>query len=90
MGLLIDGNWSSAWYDTKESGGHFVRDTARFRNWITDDGSAGPTGEAGFAAESGRYHLYILPLGAPHADFSASEGARIPYRCIIGAPADAG
>mgnify|MGYP001297026072 CR=1 FL=1 len=38
MGQLIDGTWSSAWYDTKESGGHFVRDTARFRNWITADG----------------------------------------------------
>ena len=59
MGQLIDGTWSSAWYDTKESGGHFVRDTARFRNWITADGSAGPAGEDGFAAESGRYHLYI-------------------------------
>ena len=59
MGLLIDGIWSSAWYNTKENGGDFVRDTARFRNWITADGSAGPTGEAGFAADSGRYHLYI-------------------------------
>ena len=48
MGLLIDGIWSSAWYNTKENGGDFVRDTARFRNWITADGSAGPTGEAGF------------------------------------------
>ena len=59
MGLLIDGVWSDSWYDTKASGGKFVRDAARFRNWITKDGSAGPSGEAGFQAESGRYHLYV-------------------------------
>ena len=59
MGQLIDGRWSSEWYDTEASGGHFVRDTARFRNWVTADGSAGPSGNAGFAAESGRYHLYV-------------------------------
>jgi len=57
--LLIDGRWSNDWYDTKASGGHFVRETARHRNWITADGSAGPSGDAGFAAESGRYHLYV-------------------------------
>ena len=59
MGLLIDGKWSSQWYDTKKSDGHFVRDTARYRNWVTADGSAGPSGKGGFAAESGRYHLYV-------------------------------
>jgi putative glutathione S-transferase len=59
MGLLIDGNWSTDWYDTAKTDGRFVRETASFRNWITPDGTAGPTGEAGFAAESGRYHLYI-------------------------------
>ena len=59
MGLLIDGVWSSQWYDTKKSGGRFERDTARHRNWVTADGSAGPTGSGGFAAESGRYHLYV-------------------------------
>ena len=59
MGLLIDGHWSSAWYDTSKSEGQFVRDTARYRNWITADGSAGPSGKSGFAAESGRYHLYL-------------------------------
>ena len=59
MGLLIDGNWSTAWYDTAKTDGRFVRETACFRNWITPDGTAGPTGEAGFAAESGRYHLYV-------------------------------
>lgn len=59
MGLLIDGVWSDAWYDTKKSGGAFVRTTTTFRNWITADGSAGPTGDAGFKAESGRYHLFV-------------------------------
>ena len=59
MGLLIDGRWSTNWYDTSKSGGHFVRETARHRNWITVDGASGPTGEGGFATESGRYHLYV-------------------------------
>jgi len=59
MGLLIDGRWHDQWYDTKTHGGRFERDTARFRNWITADGEAGPTGEAGFAAAPGRYHLYV-------------------------------
>ena len=58
MGLLIDGQWHDKWYETKESGGRFVREDAQFRNWITPDGSAGPTGEAGFEAEAGRYHLF--------------------------------
>ena len=59
MGQLVDGEWHDVWYDTKKSGGAFVRSTAKFRNWITADGSAGPSGEGGFKAESGRYHLYI-------------------------------
>ena len=59
MGLLIDGNWSTAWYDTEKTDGKFVREDAGFRHWITADGAAGPTGKAGFKAESGRYHLYV-------------------------------
>ena len=59
MGLLIDGRWSTNWYDTSKSGGHFVREDAGHRSWITADGTAGPTGGSGFAAESGRYHLYV-------------------------------
>lgn len=66
MGLLIEGKWSSQWYDTKASEGKFVRSTSQFRNWITKDGSAGPTGEAGFKAEPGRYHLYVS-LACPWA-----------------------
>ena len=59
MGLLVDGKWHDKWYDTKKSDGKFVRDQAGFRNWVTADGSAGPSGEAGFKAEDGRYHLYV-------------------------------
>ncbi|MCB1329542.1 MAG: glutathione S-transferase family protein [Maritimibacter sp.] len=59
MGQLIDGRWDDSWYDTKKSGGRFVRSRQEFRNWVTPDGSAGPSGEGGFAAESGRYHLYV-------------------------------
>lgn len=59
MGLLIDGVWHDQWYDTKSSGGKFERSQAKFRNWITPDGSAGPSGTDGFKAESGRYHLYV-------------------------------
>jgi len=59
MGLLVNGEWKDAWYDTKENGGQFVRSAAQFRNFVTADGRAGPTGKAGFKAESGRYHLYV-------------------------------
>nr|WP_321526185.1 glutathione S-transferase family protein [uncultured Cohaesibacter sp.] len=59
MGLLVDGKWHDQWYDTKSTGGRFVRKDAAFRNWITADGSAGPTGSGGFKAETGRYHLYV-------------------------------
>ncbi|WP_071518092.1 glutathione S-transferase family protein [Geitlerinema sp. PCC 9228] len=59
MGLLIDGVWYDQWYDTKSTGGRFVRQESQFRNWITPDGSPGPTGKGGFKAERGRYHLYV-------------------------------
>ncbi len=59
MGQLVDGVWHDVWYDTKSTGGAFKRSNAKFRNWITADGSAGPSGDGGFKAESGRYHLYI-------------------------------
>ncbi len=59
MGLLVEGKWVDQWYDTKSSGGKFVRSDAGFRNWVTADGSAGPSGEGGYKAASGRYHLYI-------------------------------
>ncbi|CRH85128.1 Uncharacterised protein [Chlamydia trachomatis] len=66
MGLLIEGKWVDQWYDTKKSGGRFVRTNALFRNWITADGSASPTGVGGYQAEAGRYHLYVS-LACPWA-----------------------
>ena len=66
MGLLVDGQWRDQWYDTEKSGGRFIREDAQFRHWVTADGSAGPSGEAGFAADSGRYHLYVS-LACPWA-----------------------
>jgi putative glutathione S-transferase len=59
MGLLIEGKWHDSWYDTAKSGGTFKRTEAGFRNWITADGSAGPSGSDGFSAQAGRYHLYV-------------------------------
>ncbi|KUJ77489.1 glutathione S-transferase family protein [Ruegeria profundi] len=66
MGLLVDGKWHDTWYDTKSTGGAFKRSTAQFRNWLTADGSAGPSGKAGFKAEPNRYHLYVS-LACPWA-----------------------
>ncbi len=60
MGLLIDGAWRDQWYDTAATGGRFVRQESRFRNWVTADGSSG------FKAEPGRYHLYVS-LACPWA-----------------------
>lgn len=59
MGLLVDGKWHDKWYDTEGNDGRFIRTESQFRNWVTPDGSAGPSGEAGFKAEPNRYHLYI-------------------------------
>ncbi|MBD8063919.1 glutathione S-transferase family protein [Devosia sp. PTR5] len=66
MGQLIDGKWSTQWYDTSKTGGKFVRSQAGFRNWLTADGRPGPSGEGNFAAEPGRYHLYVS-LACPWA-----------------------
>lgn len=72
MGLLVEGQWRTDWYDTKSSNGKFVRKASSFRNWVTKDGAAGPDSpdgvpsKAGFKAEAGRYHLYIS-LACPWA-----------------------
>ncbi len=60
MGLLVEGKWQDKWYDTKSTGGRFVRRESQFRDWITADGSSG------FKAEPDRYHLYIS-LACPWA-----------------------
>lgn len=61
MGRMIDGKWVSEELLASSSGasGEFVRKAVTFRNWITADGAAGPSGSGGFKAESGRYHLYV-------------------------------
>ena len=66
MGLLQEGKWVDKWYDTKSSGGRYIRKESHFRNWVTADGTPGPEGEGGFAAEPGRYHLYVS-LACPWA-----------------------
>jgi putative glutathione S-transferase len=59
MGRLVEGKWQDVWYDTASTKGHFKRSESQFRNWVTADGSAGPSGKSGFKAEAGRYHLYV-------------------------------
>ena len=66
MGLLVDGVWRDEQHSERTPDGRFVRPTTRFRNWITQDGTAGPTGEGGFAAARDRYHLYVA-LACPWA-----------------------
>ena len=66
MGLLVDGKWVDQWYDTDATDGKFERSESQFRNWVTADGSAGPSGEGGFKAEPDRYHLYVS-LACPWA-----------------------
>lgn len=59
--MLVNGRWQKKFDPVQgiDSEGGFVREASRFRNWITTDGSPGPTGEGGFRAEPGRYHLYV-------------------------------
>jgi putative glutathione S-transferase len=66
MGLLVDGQWVDQWYNTDATKGEFVRQESQFRHWVTADGSAGLTGDGGFKAEAGRYHLYVS-LACPWA-----------------------
>jgi putative glutathione S-transferase len=66
MGKLINGKWHDQWYDTESNKGEFIRESSPIHNWITLDGSAGPSGVGGFKAESGRYHLYVS-LACPWA-----------------------
>ena len=67
MGLLVDGVWRDDSFDkARMEGGRFNRPTTKFRNWITPDGSPGPTGRAASPPKSGRYHLYVS-LACPWA-----------------------
>jgi glutathionyl-hydroquinone reductase len=66
--MLIDGKWSETWrpVSSTDAKGGFVRQVSSFRSWVTPDGAAEPTGEGGFRAERGRYHLYAA-FGCPWA-----------------------
>ena len=66
MGMLVNGEWRDATFNTSSTGGRFERPASAFRNWVTVDGSPGPTGTGGFVAERGRYHLYVS-LACPWA-----------------------
>lgn len=59
--MLVDGKWMENWQPVQKADekGRFVRQVSGFRNWVTPDGAAGPTGEGGFKAEAGRYRLYV-------------------------------
>ena len=66
--MLIDGSWHDDWQmkHRTDDGGRFVRQESTVRHWVTRDGAPGPTGDGGFKAEPGRYHLYIA-LNCPWA-----------------------
>lgn len=59
--MLVNGKWTTDWNPVQKADdqGRFVRQVSSFRNWITPDGSAGPTGVGGFQALAGRYRLYV-------------------------------
>ena len=93
--MLVDGKWTSDWQPVqdKDLDGRFVRHSSSFRNWITPDGSAGPTGTGDFNAQAGRYRLYVAlicpwasraliarKLKVIIADAQMSVGGRIIYR----------
>jgi putative glutathione S-transferase len=66
MGVMIEGLWRREDGFPADAGGHFVRPASPLRHWITPDGDPGPSGRGGFAAEPGRYHLYVS-LACPWA-----------------------
>ena len=59
MGQLVNGAWLADDEQLRSAAGRFVRPESKVRNWVTADGSAGPSGTSGFRAERGRYHLYV-------------------------------
>jgi putative glutathione S-transferase len=86
--MLVKGKWEGDWQRLKSTDpqGRFVRQASTFRNWVTPDGSPGPTGIGGFRAESGRYHLYIA-LNCPWAcrtfTFRALKNCKRPSQCRL-------
>ncbi|MCZ6623036.1 MAG: glutathione S-transferase family protein [Deltaproteobacteria bacterium] len=61
MGLMIDGKWDNNATILSDGRGHFIREASKFRHWVTADEGPGPSGEGGFKAEPGRYHLFVSP-----------------------------
>jgi putative glutathione S-transferase len=59
MGVLVDGSWQSEDASWTDDSGRMRRPSSKFRHWVTHDGEPGPTGDGGFKAEPGRYHLYV-------------------------------
>jgi glutathionyl-hydroquinone reductase len=77
MGRLERGEWVTGKADFAGEDGRFHRGTTTFRNWVTADGSPGPSGDGGFKAESGRYHLlvsYACPWAHRTLIFRAIKG----------------
>jgi putative glutathione S-transferase len=79
--MLVDGKWMGNWQPVQatDANGGFIRQISSFRHWITPDGAAGPTGEEGFKAETGRYHWYVAladvwRYALPDTDFAVPDG----------------
>lgn len=74
--MLVQGKWAKDWGPVQQADarGRFLRQVSSFRNWITPDGAAGPTGEGGFAAVIA-FCGHYLPLGLAGADGAQAEGA---------------
>ena len=70
MGLLVDGHWQEQEYDTRNTGGCFLRQESTFRNWVTPDGRPGPNGEGVAACKGNRYGL--APYGNDRSKKCAS------------------
>lgn len=83
--MLRNGKWVAQWQPIqgKDADGRFLRQESAFRHWVTPDGSRGPTGEGGFAAEAGRYHLYVA-LICPWASRTLIARAMKGLRSAIG------
>lgn len=77
MGQLVEGVWHDTATREVKKDGQFVRQSSAFRNWVTVDGSPGPTGQGGYKAEAGRYHLYVS-LACPWAHRT------LIYRSVLG------
>ena len=77
--MLVDGKWSAQWNPVQatDAKGGFVRQTSSFRNWVTPDGAAGPTGEARLRRRTRplpSLRRADLSLGVARPDRTQAEG----------------